>query len=509
MIKSKLMKSNISSKIHLSHYVASTLIGLAIGSIILIAINLPSNWTFFLFMGLTIFLMASLTGKFKELFLVLLIVSIPINVDVNLLPSSEYNPDVYQLSLTLVDCILLVLLSLWTLSLITNKKENILFSPRTTTPILFLLAFCLLSMIKSSDLLLSLLSFIVLVKMAILYFYIANNIKTEKEIKLIISGLALAVLIQAVFSLGQKMLGSTLGLGLLGENLVFEAQKHLLDSSTTRISGTLGNPNILAMTFLDFSLPILLAMYFSNLSKGFRYLVLFAFIAGTLALIFSMSRGGYVALLVSISIILLANIHLGRTNIKRMFFIILILITLIPIFSHVIISRMKEHDYASLCIRVPLMKVALNMVKANPFLGVGISNYRNSRNIYDATRETAVFPEPVHNEYLFIASEIGIPGLMAFLWFVFSLYQLGFYCIRHGDTLISPVAIGILSGISGFLVHCLVDYRPLNQIIILWFLAGFIVALNKIARDKFKEIAPEIKIDRGDIIEKARELGGR
>lgn len=477
------MKSNALSKIHLSHHVESTLMGLAIGSIILIAVNLPRNWTFFLLMGLTIFLMASLTGKFKELFLVLLIVSIPIDVDVNLLPRFEYNLDVYQLSLTLVDCILLVLLSLWTLSLIANKKENILFSPRTTTPIVFLLAFCLLSMIKSLDLLLSLLSFIVLVKMVVLYFYIANNIKTEKEIKPIISGLALAVLIQAVFSLGQKTSGSTLGLGILGENLVFETQKYLLDSSATRISGTLGNPNILAIIFLDFSLPMLLAMHFSNLSKGFRYFVSSAFIAGTLALIFSMSRGGWIALLVSISFILLVNIRLGRINIRKMLFIILILIVLVASFSVLVISRMKEHDYASLRIRLPLMKVALNMIKANPFLGVGISNYRNSRNIYDATRETAIFPEPVHNEYLFIAAEIGILGLMAFLWFIFSLYRLGFFCIRRGDTLISPVAIGILSGISGFLVHCLVDYRPLNQIITLWFLAGFIVALNRIVRE--------------------------
>ncbi len=69
--------------------------------------------------------------------------------------------------------------------------------------------------------------------------------------------------------------------------------------------------------------------------------------------------------------------------------------------------------------RIELLETSLRLIKANPWFGVGIQNVKEEALKYRGTNE---YPDwmyqHMHNNFLQIAAERGIPGLLIWLWFM-------------------------------------------------------------------------------------------
>ncbi|MES2122842.1 MAG: O-antigen ligase family protein [Chlamydiota bacterium] len=73
--------------------------------------------------------------------------------------------------------------------------------------------------------------------------------------------------------------------------------------------------------------------------------------------------------------------------------------------------------------RILYQDVALQMVRSNPFLGVGFNNFQFALPQYCPEGKARPLSSQVHNIYLLIASETGLIGLSAFLLFLFSVFK--------------------------------------------------------------------------------------
>ena len=107
---------------------------------------------------------------------------------------------------------------------------------------------------------------------------------------------------------------------------------------------------------------------------------------------------------------------------------------------------------------------------------------------YDHTEEglDQISRHPVHNIFLQIAAEMGIPGLSIFIWFLIVIFYTGVRYIFLKKGFMVYGAIGMLAGILAFLTHGLYDVASIGSKMFLftWFFAGLIFASIRIQSEE-------------------------
>jgi O-antigen ligase len=160
-----------------------------------------------------------------------------------------------------------------------------------------------------------------------------------------------------------------------------------------------------------FIIPILL-FFLARFDKPWivRPLVLAALAGSVFVLMLSFSRGGFVGLLVILAVLLIVE-RKNRVVMTIAAVGAVILVVAAPalywdrIISMYEAAQHVSEDY-SVLVRVQTMKVAVILGLKNPVFGIGIGNF-----IAEASRYLP-FAKAVHNAYLQIFSEMGLPGLL-------------------------------------------------------------------------------------------------
>ncbi len=103
----------------------------------------------------------------------------------------------------------------------------------------------------------------------------------------------------------------------------------------------------------------------------------------------------------------------------------------------------------------------LHMLGDNPITGVGLDNFGIAYPHYQILGAGDV--KPAHNDYLQMASETGIFGLLAFLafWGYFIVHN-GRSILREEDRATRWFRAGVFAGVVGFLLHSFVDFNFYN-----------------------------------------------
>ena len=142
-------------------------------------------------------------------------------------------------------------------------------------------------------------------------------------------------------------------------------------------------------------------------------------------------------------------------------------------------SLLKIEEGGSSLIRIKLWKEAIQIIKDYNFIGCGLNTYSIVARNYKSFNEGGVYP---HNSYLHKAAEIGLLGLLAFLWVLFRFFKIGFcYLSQNKDFLV----LGLLSGIVGFLVHAFFDAHlySLQLVVLFWYMLGLTMAVINLGTD--------------------------
>jgi len=473
-----------------SFLLLTVILGLLTAMGLVVAGQRGTKWLVAVILGLIFFYgLLIATRNFKQFFLALSVFCLPIRLNVHLIYKMTPYAQHKGLAISLFDILFVCLFLYWLFQLLL-RHQKFRFYPTITIPAMAYLALAGISAFFSQDTTLSFAMFINLSRGFIIFIYFANNVRSEKEVRLIVAMLMCGVLIQFLVGSLQYVTGGTLGLTLFGEGDRAFRTTLAGASALSRVGGTIGSANSLAM-YLNLMLPVIFSFVFVRIQSPFRWIAAIVFILGGLTEILTMSRGGWVALTVAVVIVLYGVFkkqYQSRIKSYVLTMTIILLITFPVIFAFVDVQkRLFEDDYGAAYGRLPQMKVAFNIIAHHPFTGIGLNNYSTVMNRYDRTREmkTYQFPYPVHNAFLLIAAESGLPALFCFIFVFIGIFRKAVLFFKSNEQVLSILGIGSFCGIITWLIHA--QFRMDYANTFLWFSMGLFLGIYQLLLSSNKD----------------------
>jgi O-antigen ligase len=374
-----------------------------------------------------------------------------------------------------MDSILFVLLLLWFYEERFKNYGKLNSFPLTTTPIALFLLACLLSFFNSNDVELSIYGFVEGIKGFVFYFYIANNIKDEKDIKLVLISLQLSIALIGAICILEAALETNF-------NTAFESVTQ--DPYTTLFrSAGLSTPTLTA-GYLAAIIPLASINYFFIKNNILKISLLISVTMALFGLLLTFTRAAWVSLAVG-SVPLVFLLFRWRILKLRQVGLLILVIGTIAFFHHKNISLRFSEGLDNLYARYSIMLVAINMVKANPVLGVGLNTYQEEMDEYMPTSLPHHFMYVVHNKYMYVWSETGSIGFLCFLWIwlvvFWSLYKLS----KSEIYLFYVTTAGLFSAFIVMGIHMLFEsYASANRMYIFWLCIGILTGIRKLHLDK-------------------------
>jgi O-antigen ligase len=399
--------------------------------------------------------------------------------------------------------LVLFALTLWILRIITFNKLGWNKSS-LHKPVFLYLIIGSLSLIWSVNIYYSILALPIFLAGPLLYFIVSNTIKEQHKIEkllfiIIILGTIMGTYgILQYFGIDFKFWGGNIGRG--------------------QVFGLFGNVNYFA-EYIILPLSLTIGLILAK-SKVFNRLFLFiALIAMGGALFFTFTRGSYLAITGTIPVIIFLYYKSSVKENNKIFykkiifyFLLLVVIILAIIYiphplnkentplrklrSRTSISSLTSGN--SIMRRIAIWKFTWMMIEDYPVLGSGIGTYGyhslkyqadffaegNNRDIYPHG-----FAVQAHNEYLQIWSELGIIGLLIFLWVVFTYFRTIFIHLRKMDEKEKSITIGLAGGVTAVLVDAIFGF-PLQlaaSISLFWMFLGLTNVQLSISENNDKE----------------------
>jgi len=286
----------------------------------------------------------------------------------------------------------------------------------------------------------------------------------------------------------------------------------VVNGSYFRAFGTFGQPNPFG-AFMGILSPIALGLSLSafpliqktwqaktlHLGKWLMLLFYaFSFVAFSLALIMSWSRGAWLGFMASTTLVIVLY---PRRWIRRIQFMglgiaILLLVLILGLIPTSISQRLSStfnegisledvrgvqittENYAVIE-RLAHWQAAIRMVEYSPYFGIGLGNYEISYSDFQLMN----WHEPLghaHNYYLNILGEAGLVGFFGYTLWWGIIFQKTLQAIEHPDTLKRSLALGLLGTWVYILIHSLTDNLYVNNLFLhIGVLLGILMVLTK------------------------------
>jgi len=177
-----------------------------------------------------------------------------------------------------------------------------------------------------------------------------------------------------------------------------------------------------------------------------------------LSVFLSRSRGGMVALgaeLIFIAIFLSRIRHRAKSFAAIGVIAAVLAVLIVWVGSDPVVHRLTDMKDAN---RVSIFKDTLHMWWSRPVLGYGSGTF----DLVYPTFQSFVVDSVInhaHNDYLELLSETGLIGAGLIAWFLVLVYRKASKQLRPGAKSSDSVLIAVLAGITGLLVHSLVDFN--------------------------------------------------
>ncbi|MBN1351292.1 O-antigen ligase family protein [candidate division KSB1 bacterium] len=434
-------------------------------------------------LSLFIALIVAFLKQAKRFLIGLMIITIPINVDKSLLHVGNHIGGVPGLVVSVWSLLLFSLYIIWIGEYLLGSKKKIHSFPIVSAAVGFLVLFSILSMAKSISIKLSVFQLVELIKVIMLMFYIANNVDTEKDYKFIIYTLFAAMLLEISLGYYQHTVNQYVDLGIFADGKARKARE-LGSQTLIGVTGTFFGDG----PFADYLLLMLFLVMGSIISKGkiYQKVLFFGLFGGGLPLlIFTFSRGAWLGFVCALGFFVIVKLIVNdRRSTAILFFLLIAIAGLVILYSYqdIIFHRVYGDDRGSAQSRLPMMRVAFEILKANPLLGVGLNNYTTAMAQYDPTGLSYIWHQPVHNVFMQLAAEIGIPGISAFILLILALFGYAIITMRRAKEFYKNQLIGLLAGLLGLFIHGMVNNATIvtSPYLMFWLWGGLILSIAKI-----------------------------
>lgn len=465
----------VNSKSSQSVFRAVIWFGIAILAVraLVFTFSLPEKYSLTLSLGVMAAPLFFIFRNKQKLLMGAFLLSLPLSMGFMLMNQTETTSTEvrYLLQLYLSDVCLILLFFMLLVKVFLGRYSSghSIWQSKIVIPLVLLIGMCFVSLIPAIDRTAAFIEVIRMGRYLVIFICVFHYVKGQSEVHFILKCLLVALVCQAFLMFAQFATNSLV--------ISFPGQMMALDITEQglRPSGTMNHSSHFAK-FSGLILPIALAYIFFAPRLRNKLLMLSIWTCGSVALVLTISRAGLATWLLSMLVFFAGVIILRIVPIRRTVPLFMMCMLLVSISVGIIYSvgweRLKSRGVydASAAVRIPMWKVALNVIKVHPITGVGLKNYTLVHQDYDHTPEriSAVFPDsPVHNLFLLYAAEIGVAGLLFFLWFIWELVRGALRCASRVNLPIDKaiylsIVIGVISlflqsttgkGVTDHLIH--------------------------------------------------------
>lgn len=417
-------------------------------------------------------------GYVQKALLAVVIVDIPLQLGTHLYyrETDALSGALAGLSISATTFALFGLYASWLLRTLENRSHKFRSPTILNLPLLLYMGFAALSLVVARDVRLSYFELFMLFQMYLVFFYVANFVRSREDVLFVVFFLLLGCLTESLLMIGLRF--GSVPSGLWGPvHIRVDTQ---VNGELTRVGGTVGSPNE-AGAYLSLMLLLAVSVLFTDAGRKYKWLAASVLAFGSAALIFTFSRGAWISLVTAIVLFCLSLWRRNGSSLKAPIAVLGILFLAYLPFHGAVEARLLADDNGSAESRIPLMNLAFRIIADNPLLGVGSNNFSAAMDGYLTSEFRRGFLYTVHNKYLLVWAEIGFAGLLAYLAFLFGALRKGWATWKRNDRLLSTIALGLTAALIGNMVHQSVDIfhdRAVTQL--LWLVAGLLFAMHSI-----------------------------
>lgn len=380
------------------------------------------------------------------------------------------------LSLDVTTVCLSVSAALWLGKMVAARKLGFVRTPFDGA-IVMLVAVSALSIAASPEKWLSFYNYYHLMgRYILIYYIIVNNVSSRDDLKRLATTILCSALVVTMYGFYQYIHGVDISTFQWVDGDQFP-------DLTVRVFSTLQNPNLLAgFLVVILSLTAGLGVSTSSLWEKLLFFILAASLIACLILTYS--RGAWISVFAVIAVF-------GLFYNRKIFWVLALLPVAVFLAQDVVLERltsiMNPTDTSS-TLRLALWESTLAMIMDKPFAGIGWGAYRFVYPEYDFFVQNAgTVIYHAHNMYLHIAAEIGIPGLMAFLYLLYGHIRTALAVRRVlTDRWMKGLMLGIAAALSAIAVNGITDYImfSVQMSMLFWLLNACIIVCWRYARKR-------------------------
>lgn len=384
-------------------------------------------------------------------------------VDINLWSMETYRGDTRGFEFGVTDWMMIALV----VTMLRSPRwrgERLELLPPNSGPLLIYLGVALLSVAFAYVPLYAGFGFLKLLRAVAVYWVACNYLRSDRDLRFLIMVLVSMVAVQFALVLWQRATG------------------------LYRAVGSTPHPNTLAV-YVNFMNMVFLAFLLGEKRRsGYTWAAWAGLSMGLLIVLATFSRGALMSLAIGFATVTTLSLW-DRPRASKFALIGTMALAALPLAVKVtpaIAERFETAPVESGMSRHQANSAALAMARDH-FFGVGLNNYSY---VVNHTAYAGYIPLEsdrgiVHNVYLLHASELGWPGLAAFLLVIGRYLWLAIrYIAQRRDDLTSSMAIGIFAGMLGLWTQSLLEwlFRQTYVTVEFFLLAGLLAALPRIAR---------------------------
>lgn len=371
---------------------------------------------------------------------------------------------------------------------IAGRKKFVRGKKLDTAIIIYILyAFALLVLNSKSGIRYEVLSFRLILEPILVYWLTINIIKRRYQIRLyfvfiFISGLILALgAINEIYTYSPKML---------------ELLTNIPSFSYLGYRATMGSdPNIYAY-YLDFLIIILFGILMFIPSKFPRYLLLTYIFLLVFSMLLTASRGGIIALMGGITFLVFVLTFIPRFSVSKQKAIVFISILIFLCFGFIVLQKTSEGMFDRITsVRTGsesrirrLQRYSREIIPEKPFWGFGLSSTvsvkKGSVLRYSELKSGdfgGAFVDAGHTDYLRVVVQMGIIGLVIYLWMLAILIKMSFDLYKTMEKgYYKGLALGIISFYMVFMIGSMTEPLSVSHTtsFVFWFIAGIVQVLH-------------------------------
>ncbi len=404
-----------------------------------------------------------------------------------MLPQREDIVFARGISVGLAELIILMAYLSWYAKIFISRTESMPRFQKAEYLILLLILCQVMSMIGAPKKILSFLDIVYNIKHALIYFFIARKIKYGHLTGIILIFL-FAIFLESSIGVYERYTGNV-GIGNakgsaegLGTQFIVPGIEHVI-----RSEGTTADSHSLGLYFVML-LPVPLvftAMRF--LKTPYKVATGLVFIIGSIGLLVTFTRSGWICFALSSAFSLSVIIFLWRQSraIIMLLAVLLGLSLFYPQGYQKIHQRFQSAPWELITERLDQSKTAFGVWKSHFFFGCGAANYMP----YIENTDTPQYDTgelPAHVMVLLIAAEIGLFGVTAYYGIIFLAMFRCCQMLGCSDRLIRGVALALLTAFIGYLLDGLTS--PLGRNVVpyyqLWVYIGISMSLKRVVEEK-------------------------